>query len=87
MVQCHSGFPECGAKIVKSCTAEKWRRQGIMMRGWRDDSVLQRILATRNPIQKKKEEKEKNGVVLELLLPKPGGMCYRHILAKGGDGP
>src|SRR3954466_16266109 len=76
MVQCYSGFPECAAEIVKSCTAEKWRRQGIMMRGWRDDSVLQRILATRNPIQKKRGE-GKNRVVLELLLPKPGG----HVLS------
>src|SRR3954463_15133212 len=32
-----------GAKIVKSCTAEKLRRHGIMMRGWRDDSALQRV--------------------------------------------
>ena len=75
MVQCYSGFPECAAEIVKSCTAEKLRRQGIMMRGWRDDSALQRV--TR--YKKKGEGKKKNinRVVLELLLPKPGG----HVLS------
>jgi hypothetical protein len=26
-------------------------------------------------------------VVSELLLPKPGGMCYRHNLAKPEGGP
>ena len=30
-----------------------------MMKGWRDDSVLQRILTTRNPIQKKRGEGKK----------------------------
>ena len=29
---------------------------------------------------------EGNGVILELLLPKPGGMCYRHILTRPGGG-
>lgn len=25
-------------------------------------------------------------MILELLLPKPGGMCYRHILTRPGGG-
>src|SRR3954471_10145475 len=49
-VQCHSSFPDCTAKIVKSCSAKELRRQGIMMKGWRDDPVLPRVLSTRNPI-------------------------------------
>ncbi len=39
-------------------------------------TILQRILATRDPIQKKKR-KNISIVVLELLLPKPGG----HVLS------
>ena len=53
-------------QTVKSGSTEKPRRQGIMMEGHCSGFCS----ATRNPMKE-------NRVVLELLLPKPGG----HVLS------
>lgn len=56
--------------------AEKLRRQGIMIA-----DTATALLCHDMTLQ------SKNRVVMELSLPKPGGMCYHQILAKSGGGP
>src|SRR4051812_49633791 len=71
--QCCSSFRGGDAKTVQSCSTEELRRQGIVMKAHCSRSDLQRA-----------NRRRKRKMVLELLLPKPGGMCYRRILVKVG---
>src|SRR3954463_5311621 len=63
--QCCSSFRGGDAETVKSCSTEKLRRQGIVMRMHCSRFDLQRS-----------NRRRKRKMVLELLLPKPGG----HVL-------